>query len=166
MPLASRRRSRDPVPAPAVIGQWPPALRRPRSGRAAWSRFLLDETLIDRLDEIIRRPWPGVRAVPARVSSRRGGRLDLVKGQAGFDQVANPIANDGDHVTVFRDVKLIADAPVPRDDERAFFPRHDRHRRNRDLDDPVQRGDFALNSAAARYVNPGKAGGFEALPGR
>ena len=55
---------------------------------------------------------------------------------------------------------------MPRDDERAFFPRHDRHRRNRDLDDPVQRGDFALNSPAARYVNPGKAGGVEDVAGR
>src|SRR6266496_4285259 len=153
MPLGPRRpQSPDPAPASPPIRRSRPSPRQSRSEDAA-SRFLANEALINRLDEIIRAPWCRVRAVPARVTSRRGSRLDLVQCQAGLDQIANAIANDGHHVTVLRDVELVAHATMAGNHEGAFLPGHNRHRRNRGIDQAIERRDFTLNRAASCDIN-------------
>src|SRR5579863_2109053 len=74
----------------------------------------------------------------------------LFQSHALLDGVLNPVAHDGNHVAVFHDVELVADAPVARDDVGAafFFMLGNRY-----IDDVVESVDFALNAAAALHVD-------------
>jgi len=67
-----------------------------------------------------------------------------------LDQRPDAVTDDHDHVAVFNDVKLIADASVSRNHQRAALARHDWHRRDREVDNAAERVDLALNAAATR----------------
>ena len=75
----------------------------------------------------------------------------------------NPIADDGHHVAVLDDVGFVGQAAVARDDVGAALLMV---LRNRDVDDPVQRVEDALDAAAARAVDGRVGRRREHVPGR
>src|ERR671931_1168853 len=77
---------------------------------------LLAQVSIHRLDEHVRRPRPGFRAVPAIVVERRPRRLDLLQRQTALDHVLDAVPDDRDHVAILEDVGFVAQASMPGDD--------------------------------------------------
>src|SRR5262245_17557619 len=121
MLAASERAAARRDSAPAI-----PRRRRPRprarrhtttcDGGGSWLLRSI-EALIHGLDEVIRRARTGRRAVALRIAPRRRAGLDLCQRHPRLLRVADSIADDRDHVAIFRNVGLVADPAVPRDDE-------------------------------------------------
>src|SRR4030095_14084292 len=94
--------------------------------------LLSAEILVDRFDELVRRPCAGVAAVPAAESLDRIGLADLIERHPLADPGANPIANDRHHVAIVDDVGFVADEAVPRYDHGATFLPDEGNRRGGD----------------------------------
>src|SRR5580658_4070812 len=101
---------------------------RGRSRRLSWHTHA--DGPVNGFDEIVRGPGAGVGSVAVHVSPGRRGCLYLLQREPLFHQVADAVPDDGHHVAVIHHVELIAEPAVARNDQRAFFARNDRHRRN------------------------------------
>src|SRR5262249_40068160 len=124
------------------------------------SSLHLRQTAIDRLDEIVRRP-PCVRSIPSHISFRRRGSLDLFERASLLDKIAHAILNDRKHVTIFHHVELTAHAPMAGNHQRSRFTRDDRNRRNREINQVIERRDLTLNASAVFDINDRKARGIQ-----
>src|SRR5580698_2696953 len=117
---------------------------------------------INRSYKTVGGPWAVLGAPAGVVILGEPGSLDLFERHALLDGVLNPIANDCHHIAVFHDVELIADAPMTGDNIRSalLFVLG-----NSDVNDVIQRIEFALNTAASFHVDERIADGAEDIAG-
>src|SRR5262249_56208975 len=150
----SRRLPHPALPAPFSRREKAPPLADPRS------RLRHNETLINGLDKIVRRPRTRIRTVAASVSPCWRRCFDLIQSSAAFDQVTNTVTNYGNHVAVLHHIELIANSAVSRNDECSFLTRDNRHRRDRQVNEPVERGNFALYTPTPSHLDNAETRAF------
>ena len=99
------------------------------------------------------RPRAVVVAVAQVVVERRFRGHHLRERLPFVHEARDPVADDHDHVAILEEIRLVADAAVPRDDVRAAFLQELRHR---DVEHLVQSRDETVDAAAG--VEAGSTG--------
>src|SRR5690242_839048 len=97
-PVAKKRASSTAISGRELFPIRPP-------GSDSRPGLLLREAPIHRFDELIRRP-DAIGAVASGVTLRGSCGVHLLERASGVDQLANAVADDGEHVSVFDDVEL------------------------------------------------------------
>ncbi len=97
-----------------------------------------------------------LHAVSRFVGQRRTRGLDLVERLALLHQIRDDVAHENHHVAIVHDLHLLGEAAVSGNDVGADVLVDERRRRNRQVDQPVQRVDLALDAPAVGQIDHGK----------